>query len=135
MNVRIQIENETNSGNRRGWHKRVTAVDQSKRNGYALEGEFLNDGEHDVEVGAVIVECYPTGSVKNGGKQGCVYVVQADGSLVRQHDSVDWHSQFPTLRDQVVEALAGEKPNPLAAFSTEELQAEIARRVATERSN
>lgn len=105
--VRVVIQNNTNSGNRRGWTKLVTAVDTSKTNGYAFEGRFLPDGEHDLPIGAVVIEKNPEGSAKHGWDAGVCYTVGADGGLYREHDGgFRWDRQFLSFRDLVARTLA-----------------------------
>jgi hypothetical protein len=105
--VRVKITNETNSGRRRGWTKLVTAVDTTKTNGYAFEGEFLREVEHDLEVGAVLVQKNPEGSVKHAWDAGVCLVVEADGTLRRVHDETyRWNENFLSFRDLVARTVA-----------------------------
>jgi len=111
--VRIEIKNETNSGNRKGWTKHVTSVNSEKTNGYAFVGEFLNDKEYDLPVGAVLVQKNPEGSVKHGWDAGVCLVVEADGTLRRVHDDTyAWHKQFLSFRDLVAKTLNGQASTP-----------------------
>lgn len=141
--VRIQITNVRESGRREGWTKQVTNVDRTKQNGYSLIGKFLSNGLHELQVGEVIVRQDPTGSVKHGGKKGSVGFVTKEGQIEWTLTDGDWHTQFLLIRDEVERllnissALKGvqctgyavtEATNPLEAFSTEALQAELARR-------
>ena len=105
--VRVKIQNETASGRREGWTKLVTGVDTTITNGYAFAGDFLRDGaEHDLPVGAILVQCNPQGSVKNGWKSGVCLRVQADGSLLRLHNKdYDWRDDFLSFRDLVADEL------------------------------
>jgi hypothetical protein len=106
--VRVKIENEKNSGNRKGWSKLVTSVDVTKTDGYAFAGIFLNDNtETDVPVGSVVVQKNPEGSVKNGWESGSCYVIGSDGKLYTTHSGVyKWKEQFLSLRDRVVKVMA-----------------------------
>jgi hypothetical protein len=90
-------------------------VDVSKTNGYAFSGEFLRAGSLvDLPIGAILVSCDPTGSVKNGGKDGTVYRVRAAGDMTESVPSCmdtlchvsDWRTDFLQIRDAVVEGLA-----------------------------
>ncbi len=105
--VRVKIENERNSGNRKGWSKLVTAVDVTKIDGYAFSGVFLNDNtETDVPVGSVVVQKNPQGSVKNGWESGECYVIGSDGKLYTTHTGVfRWREKFLSLRDYVAKVL------------------------------
>ena len=131
--VRVEIENVQASGRRKGWTKLVYDVDTSKTNGYAFDGRFLNDGKHDLEVGAVLVSKDPCGSVKNGHDEGMLGIVQADGSIDWTCAAKDWRKDFLDLRDAVAEALNREvEPvNPLAAYTDEQILAELHRRGLT----
>ena len=102
--IRIHITHSRASGKRRGWHKHVTGVDTTKRNGYAFDGQFLASGEQDLPLGAIVIEQEPTGSVKNWGKRGIAYEVTPDG-LEEFARCDDWTREFLTFRDAVAEAL------------------------------
>ena len=106
--VRIVLKNETNSGNRRGWTKVVTSVDVTKSNGYAFGGRFINDGENDLEVGSVLIQKNPMGSVKHGYDVGVCLVVRPDGSLWQTHDGngFRWLREFLSFRDHVAAVLS-----------------------------
>jgi len=72
--MRTKLVPTTTSGNRKSWFKKITAVDQDCKNGYAFAGEFIPDGvEVDLSKGDVVIECRPEGSVKNGHKEGFAY--------------------------------------------------------------
>ena len=114
MICRILATVGTNSGHRQGWLKYVTKVDPSKTNGYAFEGEFLRAGALvDLPQGAVLVACDPTGSVRNGGKDGSVRVVEKSSEDLDEAAPIvfstgDWYSNFLSLRDKVSELLSSE---------------------------
>src|SRR5713101_5747627 len=92
--VRIHLTASTASGHRRGWYKLVTAVDGTQRNAYAFRGLFLCDGTHDVPVGSIIVEQYPSGTVRNGVDKGEAFRVQTDGALMSLAKTPDWRRDF-----------------------------------------
>jgi hypothetical protein len=102
--IRIRISASTNSGHRRGWFKHVTSVDTTKKNGYAFNGSFLRDGENDLPIGSIIVEQYPTGSVKNGVNKGIAYTVQESG-LVQFASCENFHRNFLSFRDTIADSL------------------------------
>jgi len=110
--VRTKIKNDMNSGRRKGWSKLVTSVDPSKNNGYAFEGEFLDDGkEYDLPVGSVVIQKHPEGSVKHAWESGHCYTLDGDGDLCYTSDesgkeSFDWHKEFLSFRDHVIAVLA-----------------------------
>ncbi len=116
--VRVRIKNETNSGNRKGWSKLVTSVDASKTNGYAFEGRFLNDDqEYDVEVGSVIVQQHPEGSVKRGWNSGHCYTIGEDGSLYETDGkSYKWYEEFLSFRDHA-KVLTDSRSQPAPAVA------------------
>ena len=102
----LKIQNETNSGRRRGWTKLVTSVDMSKKNGYAFDGEFLSEGEQELHPGDIIIQKNPEGSVKNGWYAGVCYCVTQDGELKRLHDeSYNWRTEFLSFRNLVAKHL------------------------------
>lgn len=104
--VRVTIENKIESGKRKGWSRWVTRVDQGKRNGYAFDGSFLDDGEHDLPEGAIVIQKNPEGSVKNEWFSGVVFRVTANG-LERIHaETFDWFKHFPSFRDFVAKAVS-----------------------------
>lgn len=98
--VRINLTNETASGRREGWSKLVTAVDTTKTNGYAFEGEFLGNGEHDLPIRSIVIQKNPVGSLKNGGHQAECFLVCESGELFKT-GTFDWKTGFLTFRDHV----------------------------------
>ena len=86
--VIVNINIDTASGNRRGWAKALNRVDPDQKGGYALIGEFLKDGEALLEVGSIIADCRPTGSVKSPRKEIHFGIVTSKGEI-------DW--QAPTF--------------------------------------
>ena len=131
MNVRIKVKSKEASGRRRGWFRHVTDVDQSKTNGYAFEGNFLGDGkEHDLPIGAVVVEKAPAGSVKNGYWEAHIHIVRPDGlEKVTADDDYDWVEDFLSFRDKVAEYVNEQNqegsPSPIASATDEELLTEL----------
>lgn len=102
--VRMTLPSITASGGRRGWFKLVTSVDKSKTNRYAFEGEFLkSEVEIDLPIGAVLISKDPTGTLKNGGFDGYIYVVEA--SELCYDEKMDWGRNFLSFRDKVAEYL------------------------------
>ncbi len=134
--MRITVKNERNSGRRVGWTKVVTGVDTTKANGYAFQGDFLQEGrQYDFSDGMVIIEVTPEGSVKNSYQMAACRVVRGD-ELVQVGEWHDWREEFLNFRDLVAETLksAQEQPEPeatgecLANVSTEALLEELRRR-------
>jgi hypothetical protein len=103
--VRIRIENAKTSGHRVGWTKHVIHVDKTKKNGYAFEGEFLEDGTlYDLAPGSVLIQKRPVGSVRDNYWTGQVFRLKADGTFEHLADG-DWYKDHLTLRDAAAEAL------------------------------
>jgi len=123
MSVRVTIDNNMASGRRRGWTKHVTGVDASKSNGYALHGEFLNNGLHDLPAGAVLVTKNPAGSLSTGYHTGDLGIVQGDGTVQWEEVASDWQKEFLLLRDAVADALQGGDPRAAALAEIQSIMA------------
>lgn len=109
-----------------GWVKEVTGVDTSKSNGYAFEGDFVNYAAKgsQVECGdGLYLVCSIEGSRKNQRKEVAAYRITGE-QVEKVTDWVTGNDWALKLRAEVAELL-GDKPNPLAGYSTEELLAEI----------
>jgi len=132
--ARIVWEQTRASGRRTSWAKWFTDLALSKGAKAFIGGEYLKDGvETDLEIGTLVVEVVPTGSVKNGSNEARIYRVSADG-LERTGVEVDYNTRWLTLKDEVIRLMAeetlAEKDNPLAEFSVDDLLAELRRRNA-----
>lgn len=103
--VIVNIKRHSNSGNRKSWLKTVKSIDDTKRGGYAFNGDFLDTGEHELRVGEIVIECYPCGSVKNGWNEGIAYSVQSDGELKGETNSYHWKKEFVSFRNDVAKLL------------------------------
>jgi len=105
--VRIRPQVKTASGNRKGWIKKVEAVDTSKKDGYAFEGEFLKENvETDIEVGGILLRVDPEDSARRSYKTGHVLRVKPDGETEELTPSnLDWRNDFLTTRDMAWQAL------------------------------
>jgi len=103
--LRLAVEAEEASGHRRGWWKRVTRVDSTKKNGFAFEGEFLSSGvQEDLPVGAILVENRPRGFVKGGWEEGVAFRVTEQG-LVEVARCNHWRKEFLNFRDTIAALL------------------------------
>ena len=113
-----------------GWVKKVTSVDKTKSNGYAFDGEFVNpkDGLSECGNGYYII-CSVEGSRKSQVKMVAVFEINGD-TVEKVIDWVEGNDWALKIRDKVAELLEAPKPevNPLAAYSTEQLLAELRRR-------
>lgn len=138
--VRVNIQKPQGSGQRTGWWKEVSGLDRSKRGGWCILGDFVNEGEQDFQVGSVLIRCAPAGSARHGWKATRVYSVTPDGLLVVKGEGCDedgdfdLHKQTPSLLDTIELAMDSRRvdpdqvDNPLAPFTNEELVAELVRR-------
>lgn len=144
-------------GLRKVWWKHVTGTEpgMAKRGGYAIVGEFLGEGEHDLPLGAVVVR----GHARGYDKYACLFVVRRGGGLEHirtgeadEDGEYSLSKQIHTIMDlcethlrlQEREGDDGElgryhterlllelqARRPLGRFSTEELLAEIQERQA-----
>jgi hypothetical protein len=126
--MRLKIEGYSTSGGRKSWFKSIDSVDLTKTNGYAFDGDFLlANTEVELPVGAVVIECVPTGSIKYSGKEGRAYVVdeKEENGLRLELEGYDWRKEFLSFRDSVAELVNNSEVNPLAEFSDEDLLAEL----------
>lgn len=142
--IRTTVKAATASGGRTSWFKMVTAVDLSKTNGYAFEGDFVKIGvEVEVELGAILIEKEPCGSVKNPHNEGNIWrVVEDETDNGRGHhlelvESWSWEKSFLSFRDAVAKALIREvmvswkKEHPLAVPDLDPLVESIKSLIAT----
>lgn len=121
-----------------GWIKSVTGLDKSKVNGYSILGEFMRkDAVDNYVVGGLYLDCGIGGSRKNQNKEYTLFTVLADGSceiVAEAGDSRDWAVElWPAIEAFHAAQAAGEEDeadNPLAAFDTDVLIAELRRRGA-----
>jgi len=108
----------------------VTGLNKERLNGYSIEGEFVKPPFY-VVPGDVILDCSKVGSRKH---VECVYTVmrvREDGHFeeIGRYDAGEERRGWaPEVWPFIEEALGQERPNPLAAFSDEELLAECRRR-------
>lgn len=121
--VRILVEIGEESGGRRGWVKHVTRIDESKDDGFAFEGEFLREGTREVPEGALILDCWPTGSRTANRKVASLSVATENGldEIARVED---WHSESLELRDAAIAHLSA---SPSREDLIRERQALVAR--------
>lgn len=118
--IRYRPSIDTASGRRKGWCKHVTAVDPEAKDGYGLTGAFLNHGkEYDLPEGSLILYVEPRGSVKNGWKEARVFRLVNHDNYLSQHEklsgerTLDWHDDFLTVRDILVDALSNGSADPV----------------------
>lgn len=113
--TRIRYEQPTASGKRTGWARTFTAVHDTVRGAKAFDGHYLRHGvEYDLERGTLVLEVYPTGSVKNGRDEARFYEVteeglspvspDADGTC--QDETFEWRGEFLSCVDHAKLLLA-----------------------------
>lgn len=112
------------------WAKHLTSVNRELTTGYAFEGNFLNV-KADLEIGSYIL-CYGReGSRANNTPVIALYLVGADSVEQVYKKSCDTEMWALEVRDDIASIVnKSEEVNPLAGFTLEQLEAEIARRKA-----
>jgi hypothetical protein len=123
VKVYVKIGGDPRKG--KCYAKLVTNVRQEREDGFAFEGRFLREGEHDLPVGAVVLVVEERGSWKHHKSVALVYQVTENG--LEEKGKYYFRTEFVSLRDKIIELL-NQKPNPLACFSVDELVAELKRR-------
>jgi len=123
----VKITLATASGQRVGWAKHVTKINEGQKGGYAYEGEFLRSGQAELPVGAVLIYINPEGSVAHQYQSAKVRRVLAGGELETVREFANFRTEEPTIRRFVAELL-DITPNPLADYTDENLLAECRRR-------
>ena len=124
--MKVKIQNQGNKSKGKCYNRTVTSVDVTKTNGYAFTGEFLQDGEHDLEIGTVVLQIEAGGSYRHPETEAVVYRVQKNGELV-EFARLNYKTQFISLRDEIANLL-NQKPNPLAGFTDQQIRDEMLRR-------
>ena len=113
-NIRKTFIPYTTSGKRKSWYKIVTGVDPNGTNGYAIGGEFIQcNKEVDLNIGDIVIEVRPRGSVKNNWQSVHIYDVTSNGLVectITANEDCDWRKNFLTIRDFLLKKL-NEKNN------------------------
>ena len=116
------------------WRKELKNVDTTKTNGYAFVGEWLQAGElSELEVGSYILSYDEDGSMKNWTPVIRVHKVMTDQleEVYRYDGDRREKSWALAVRDEIAELINNEeKDNPLASYTTKELEDELKRREA-----
>jgi len=123
VKVYIKIGGDRRKG--KCYAKLITAVKPGIENGYALEGRFLREGEHDLPPGAVVMIREERGSWKYHKPVATLFQVTTQG--LQEVGKYYYDTQFISLRDKILELLE-QQPNPLMAYSDEQLIEELIRR-------
>ena len=121
--VRMRLKRPTGTGRRVGWNRVVSSIDDTKKDGYAFAGHFLDERQVDLEVGSVLVSRMPVGSARSG-YHWRVGVVGTGG--VEWEEKTWPHQNFLDFRDHVKELLRPE--DEIEALREERKQ--LLRRVA-----
>ena len=117
--VITKIETIYSSGKREGWQKEVKGIIEGGIGAKGYEGEYLNNGEKEMEVGAIILRVYYCGAAKRGKgwQEAEIGEVQEDGTIkwTRKTDeedrfgnvtSWDWREESLTLKKEIEIKLA-----------------------------
>ena len=111
----------------KSWTKTLTSVNRELTTGYAFEGSFIC-GKAELEIGSYILCFGREGSVKHNKPVVEMYRVgETVEQIYRKECSTEkWALE---VRDEIEAILNNtEEENPLAGFTIEQLEAEIARR-------
>jgi hypothetical protein len=125
----IVYTKETASGGREGWARTVKSVDDQLTGVKAFTGEYLKQGQQQIESGTLVLEICHCGSAKNGYPYP-VFHRATDAGLVCVWDNdehTSWTTEFETIRAKAQELL-NIVVNPFEAYSSDELIAELKRR-------
>lgn len=126
-------EGSPHDGRFKSWVKQVTSIDELATGGYAFVGPFLATGTVDVSTPMVLVTATTRGSQKYHTTTYNVLLLNQEGDLaITDIATTDkergWALRIRAQVADLVEMVQGNKHNPLAAFTDEELLAEIHRR-------
>lgn len=115
-----------------GWTKRVFGIDKNQNNGYSIQGDFvkINEGLNQIKDG-LYLDCDINGSRKNQEKDYRLFVIKNNCSEIKILNTIldggsDWAIRMWDHIEKALDASADD--NPLAAFSTADLLAELKRR-------
>ena len=112
MLVRIKYQPETASGRREGWARSFFAIDKTEKGAKAFRGVYLPKNEEiELEVGTLILEVSPEGSVKNSWQSARILKVNKYGSLSIQTENFNWRESFLSLRDEAERLLQQDNPD------------------------
>lgn len=108
--TRIRYEQPTVSGNRSGWARTFTDIDDDVRGAKAFKGTYLRSGvEVDLEHGILIVVVFPTGSLKNGVDKAMFYTVTEDGLEEASEGCWEWRGEFLSVVEEGKRLLAKQR--------------------------
>jgi len=117
--VITRIETIRSSGKREGWQRTVKGIVEGQVGAKMYDGEYLKDGEVELEVGTIILRVYYCGAAKRGKgwQEAEIGEVQANGDIkwTRKTDeedrfgnvtSWDWREESLTLRKEIEKRIA-----------------------------
>ncbi len=115
-----------------GWIKSVKSLNKKFTNGYSIVGDFVNEGVNWVTPG-LFIDCSVGGSRKHHDKYHTLFELTPKGEINEieavPKNSRNWAVHLWDIIEEMLAKHQQTKPeNPLAKFSTEELQAELKRR-------
>ena len=128
--VRLKLIQQTASGARKSWSKKVIAVDLSAQWSKSFIGKYIR-GEFDACIGDVIVTVIPFGPLSRAGKTIEVGRVTLDGLQILF--TADYQEEFLSIRDKIAElvgikserSIMVEKIDNLINFASEETLSEV----------
>ncbi|MBT0160696.1 hypothetical protein G4O51_12020 [Candidatus Bathyarchaeota archaeon A05DMB-2] len=123
MKVYVEIDGDPRKG--KCYARVVESVDTTKTNGYAFQGKFLREGETELPEGTIVLFVEEVGSWKHHYSEATIKQVTREG--LTKIATYNYHKEFISLRDKIAELL-NQKPNPLAAFTDEQIINEAKRR-------
>ena len=123
VKVYIKIGGDRRKG--KCYARLITGIKPGVENGFAFEGRFLREGEHDLPPGAVVLVREEKGSWKYHRPLATLFKVTTGG--LQEVGKFYYDTQFISLRDKILELLE-QQPNPFSSFTDEELIAELKRR-------
>ncbi len=109
------------------WAKIVKSVDQSKSNGYAFIGDFINaEQKYELEIGTYIMQY---GEFYSETKVRLLQITPDGLEQIKEWGELDKSDWALSCRDEIAELISQKQNiNPLEKFSNEELLAELQRR-------
>jgi hypothetical protein len=124
------------------WAKALTGVDCSKSNGYAFEGQFINEGTRELPVGTLVLYFGECGSRSRRTVDVCVTRIDPTSNTGERQvfyvDELPQNGWSLHVRDRIAKLFEQPEPeqpteqsaesNPFDQFSDEQILAEAKRR-------
>jgi len=114
------------SRNGKQWAKTVSKVDQSQSSGYAFVGQFIEtEGKQEFEVGTYIMQYAARHTRIRGAAVKLSQVTPGGLAEIKEWNGIEGNWALE-CRDEIADIVnAQQKVNPLEAYSTEDLLAEL----------